>query len=122
MKDKYVLTEWPESQEFIGHSDCYLATSLDCNEKQLDQAYFVPEDLIIELKSQNKSVRLTSSNIVFTSVFSLKLPTMIPIYCTPFFAGCKEKICKKFAFFQKRISEAHSFVIGKKSFKKVGKQ
>ena len=56
MKDKYVLTEWPESQEFIGHSDCYLATSLDCNEKQLDQAYFVPEDLIIELKSQNKSV------------------------------------------------------------------
>ena len=56
MKDKYVLTEWPESQEFIGHSDCYLATSLECNEKQLDQAYFVPEDLIIELKSQNKSV------------------------------------------------------------------
>lgn len=56
MKDKYVLTEWPESQEFIGHSDCYLATSLECNEKQLDQAYFVPEDLIIELQSQNKSV------------------------------------------------------------------
>lgn len=56
MKDKYILTEWPESQEFVGHPDCYPTTSVEWNKKQLEQAYFVPEDLIIKLKSQNKSV------------------------------------------------------------------
>ena len=69
MKDKYVLTEWPESQEFIGHSDCYLATSLECNEKQLDQAYFVPEDLIIELQSQNKSIKTSLEVLIKMLLF-----------------------------------------------------
>ena len=35
---RYVLVEWPESQEFVGHPDCHLCT-------ELDNAYFVPEDL-----------------------------------------------------------------------------
>lgn len=47
MKEKYVLLEWPESQEFLGHSDCYMAE---------DSACFVPEDLVIELESNNKEI------------------------------------------------------------------
>ena len=56
-KDKFVLTEWPESQEFIGHPDCYLLQPMDHNERQLDSAYFVPEDLYVELNSNNKQVK-----------------------------------------------------------------
>lgn len=56
MKDKYVLTEWPESQDFVGNPECYLVHSLDHNERQLDSAYFVPEDLFIEWKAMNKNV------------------------------------------------------------------
>lgn len=47
MKDKYILIEWPESQEFLGHPDCYIAENSAC---------FVPEDLIIELESNNKEI------------------------------------------------------------------
>ena len=53
--EKYVLVDWPESQIFIGNSKCYLTASLDHNEQQLDAACFVPEELYIEFKSQNKS-------------------------------------------------------------------
>lgn len=56
MKDKYILTEWPESQDFVGNPECYLVHSLDHNERQLDSAYFVPEDLFIDLKSNNKEI------------------------------------------------------------------
>ena len=42
METEYYLVRWPESQYFIGHPECYLATSLDCNEEELDSAYFVP--------------------------------------------------------------------------------
>ena len=56
MKDKYILTEWPESQDFVGNPECYLVHSLDHNERQLDSAYFVPEDLFIDLKTNNKEV------------------------------------------------------------------
>ena len=56
MKDKYVLTEWPESQDFVGNPECYLVHSLDHNERQLDSAYFVPEDLFIDLQTNNKEV------------------------------------------------------------------
>jgi hypothetical protein len=38
---RYILVEWPESQEFIGQGGCYY-----CNpgeDDQLDQAMFVPE-------------------------------------------------------------------------------
>lgn len=56
MKDKYILTEWPESQDFVGNPECYLVHSLDHNERQLDSAYFVPADLFIEWKTMNKNV------------------------------------------------------------------
>lgn len=42
--DRYVLVEWPESQEFVGRPDCYFC---QCNDENsfaaLDQALFVPE-------------------------------------------------------------------------------
>lgn len=42
--NKYILVEWPESQEFMGRSDCYFC---QCNDENsfgaLDQALFVPE-------------------------------------------------------------------------------
>lgn len=42
--DKYILVEWPESQEFMGRSDCYFC---QCNDENsfgaLDQVLFVPE-------------------------------------------------------------------------------
>lgn len=47
MKEKYVLLEWPESQEFLGHPDCYIAEESAC---------FVPEELLLELESQNKTI------------------------------------------------------------------
>lgn len=55
MSKKYILSEWPESQEFMGHPDCYLVQAMD-NQKQLDSAYFVPEEIFLELKTSNKSV------------------------------------------------------------------
>ena len=46
MKERYVLVEWPESQEFIGMDGCYFC---QCNDENsfgdLDQALFVPEAL-----------------------------------------------------------------------------
>ena len=39
MRERYVLLEWPESQEFLGHPDCYDAE---------DSACFVPEQLYLE--------------------------------------------------------------------------
>jgi hypothetical protein len=56
MDKKYILTEWPESQDFVGNPECYLVHSLDHNERQLDSAYFVPEDLFIDLQTNNKEV------------------------------------------------------------------
>ena len=41
MEEYYIVT-WPESQHFIGHSECYLIQSLDCNKEKLDSAYCVP--------------------------------------------------------------------------------
>ena len=41
--ERYILVEWPESQEFIGREGCYY-----CNpgeDEQLDQAMFVPENI-----------------------------------------------------------------------------
>lgn len=47
---RYVLVEWPESQEFIGKPGCYFC---QCNDENsfgtLDQAMFVPEDLYCEV-------------------------------------------------------------------------
>ena len=48
--NRYVLVEWPESQEFMGRSDCYFCQCDDENSfGTLDQAMFVPEDLYCEV-------------------------------------------------------------------------
>ena len=48
--NRYILVEWPESQEFIGRPSCYFC---QCNDENsfgtLDQAMFVPEDLYCEV-------------------------------------------------------------------------
>lgn len=44
METKYILVEWPESQEFIGRDGCYFCQTNE-NDLSLDQAMFVPEDL-----------------------------------------------------------------------------
>ena len=45
---RYVLVEWPESQEFIGRDGCYFC-QVNKDDDQLDQAMFVPEDLYCEV-------------------------------------------------------------------------
>ena len=52
MNKKYILTEWPESQEVMGHPDCYLVSSCK-DEATLDGACMVPEELFLELKTNN---------------------------------------------------------------------
>ena len=44
---RYILVEWPESQEFIGRKGCYYCSPTE--DGQLDQAMFVPEDLYCEV-------------------------------------------------------------------------
>lgn len=55
MNPHYRLVEWPESQEFMGHPDCYLVQAMD-HQKQLDSACFVPEEIFLEIKTSNKSM------------------------------------------------------------------
>lgn len=50
---KYVLVEWPKSQEFIGHPDCFL---IHTDAKQLDAACVVPEQLFLEHNCLNKTL------------------------------------------------------------------
>ena len=38
---RYILVEWPESQQFIGREGCYYCSPTE--DGQLDQAMFVPE-------------------------------------------------------------------------------
>ena len=45
--NRYILVEWPESQEFIGRKGCYYCSPTE--DGQLDQAMFVPEDLYCEV-------------------------------------------------------------------------
>ena len=41
-------------------------------------------------------------SFIGTSGSPLKVPTIIPYYCTPFFARCKEKFCTLANFFQNK--------------------
>lgn len=54
--EKYILAQWPQSQEFIGHPDCFLVSPMEKNEKQLDGALMVPESLFLEIKTNNVPV------------------------------------------------------------------
>ena len=58
---RYILVEWPESQEFIGREGCYY-----CNpgeDEQLDQAMFVPEDLYCEVTLIMRNISLGKEKI-----------------------------------------------------------
>ena len=41
--ERYILVEWPESQEWMEHSDCYLAAENDEVREFFAPTYFVPE-------------------------------------------------------------------------------
>lgn len=45
MKTKYLLIEWPESQKWIDHPDCYLAAENDELRQFFTPTYFVPENI-----------------------------------------------------------------------------
>lgn len=45
MKTKYILVEWPESQKWMSHPDCYLAQPYTYGNGPLNMAYFVPENI-----------------------------------------------------------------------------
>lgn len=45
MKTKYILVEWPESQKWIGHPDCYLAAGESDDDRFFQPMYFVPENI-----------------------------------------------------------------------------
>ena len=44
--NRYILVEWPESQEFIGRDGCYYCSPTE--NEQLDQAMFVLKKPIIK--------------------------------------------------------------------------
>ena len=46
---RYILVEWPESQEFIGRDGCYFCQINEDDDLSLDQSMFVPEDLYCEV-------------------------------------------------------------------------
>lgn len=45
METKYILVEWPESQKWIDHPDCYLAAQNDRVAEFFTPTYFVPENI-----------------------------------------------------------------------------
>ena len=54
MENSYRILQWPESKEVLGNTECHPINSL---EKDIEApAYFVPEDLYFEIKTNNKSV------------------------------------------------------------------
>jgi len=54
MEEKYVLIQWPESQEIMDkewYNECFLAQSTDKSQDWVGSAaYFVPESRLQELK------------------------------------------------------------------------
>ena len=54
--EKYILVQWPQSQEFIGHPDCFLVSPTEKHAEQLDGALMVPEYLFLEVKTNNVPV------------------------------------------------------------------
>lgn len=53
MENNYRILQWPESKEVLGNDKCY-AVPVTMNVES--PAYFVPEDLYLEIKTSNKSV------------------------------------------------------------------
>ena len=59
--ERYILVEWPESQEFIGREGCYYCSPEE--DEQLDQAMFVPEDLYCEVTLIMRNISLGKEKI-----------------------------------------------------------
>ncbi len=59
--DKYILVQWPESQEIMDHprfSECLLVQDIDGHIEVGSSAYMVPEDLYHEMsKEKSKEKR-----------------------------------------------------------------
>lgn len=56
MSDKYILVQWPDSQELMDKpwfNECILAQDLEGHDEVGSSAYFVPENRIKELKDKN---------------------------------------------------------------------
>ena len=58
MKTKYILVEWPESQKWMDHPDCYLAADNDELREFFTPTYFVPEN-IYNLSKQRLEIENT---------------------------------------------------------------
>ena len=43
--ERYILVEWPESQEWMDHPDCYLVADNDEVREFFTPTYFVPENI-----------------------------------------------------------------------------
>ena len=54
--EKFVKIDWPESQDYIGNKECYLAAGESADDRFFSPTYFVPEDLYVEAKSNNKTL------------------------------------------------------------------
>ena len=52
MKIKYILVEWPESQKWMNHLDCYLVADNDEVREFFAPTYFVPENIYNLSKQQ----------------------------------------------------------------------
>lgn len=52
MNDKYVIVTWPESQYFLGRSDCHLICDDIGMNKYGSSAYFVPEKVYKEISEK----------------------------------------------------------------------
>lgn len=82
MQTKYVLVEWPESQEFIGKPDCYFC---QCNDENsfgaLDHVMFVPEKIFYETfnitatSEYIKDKLRDNENVIYQSVSKLLINT-----------------------------------------------
>ena len=64
-------------------------------------AVAAPQGVSVELRRRLNVIvpRGVLVSFIGTSGFSLKVPTIIPFYCTPFFTRCKEKFCTIGKFF-----------------------
>lgn len=58
METKYILVEWPESQKWMDHPDCYLAADNDELREFFTPTYFVPEN-IYNLSKQRLEIENT---------------------------------------------------------------
>lgn len=45
METRYILVEWPESQKWMDHPDCYLAAANNEVAEFFTPMYFVPENI-----------------------------------------------------------------------------